>query len=149
MGLRPHPMVVVLPEDDQSWLANSTSSKDVSGQPDVPADRSGFREERLGSMISRHLNTSAESIGVNVGGPCVEGCSPPRKCMGVGGVIVLGGRESRPHGEGRQGIDVRWTNSQGSPWESLVSLVKRAALMKEKPMTATAGSRQSLESRVR
>ena len=31
--------------------------------------------------------------------------SPPMPCMSVGGVIVLGARESRVHGEGRQGID--------------------------------------------
>jgi hypothetical protein len=79
----------------------------------------------------------------------VEGCSPPVKRMGVGGVIVLGARESRVHGEGRQGIDVRWTISRRSPWESLVSLVKWAALTKEEPMTEQSGSRQSLESRVR
>jgi hypothetical protein len=54
----------------------------------------------------------------------MEGSSPPMKCMGVGGVIVLGGRESRLQGEGRQGIDVRRTISRRSPWESLVSLVK-------------------------
>ena len=43
---------------------------------------------------------------VNVGGACGEGCSPLMKRMSVGGVIVLGARESRVHGEGRQGIDV-------------------------------------------
>ena len=62
--------------------------------------------------------------------------SPPMKRMGVGGVIVLGARESRVHGEGRQGIDIRRTNSRRSPWESLVSPVKWAAPMKERPMTA-------------
>jgi hypothetical protein len=62
--------------------------------------------------------------------------SPPMTYRGVGGVIVLRGRESRLHGEGRQGIDGRWTNSQGSPWESLVEPVKWAALTKEEPMTA-------------
>jgi hypothetical protein len=100
-----------------------TSSKDVWDQPALPPDRSGFREERLGSAISSHLNASVEYIAVNVGGPCVEGSSPPMKHMGVGGIIVLGARESRVHGEGRQGMDVRPTNNRRSPWESLVSLV--------------------------
>jgi len=43
---------------------------------------------------------------VDVGGSCGEGCSHLTKRMGVGGVIVLGARDSRVHGEGRQGIDV-------------------------------------------
>jgi hypothetical protein len=86
-----------------------TSPKDISGKPEIPTDRSGFRKERIGLMISPHLRASVEYIAVNVGGPCGEGSSPPVKRMGVGGVIVLGGRESRLQGEGRQGIDIRWT----------------------------------------
>jgi hypothetical protein len=73
---------------------------------------------------------------MNVGGPYGELSSPAMKRMGVGGSIVVGGRESRPHGEGGQGIDVRRTNSRGSPGEVRVAPVKRAAPMKEEPMTA-------------
>jgi hypothetical protein len=75
--------------------------------------------------------------------------SPPMSCQSVGSSIVLGGRESRPQGEGGQGSDVRWTMSRGSPGEVRVWPVNLAAAMKEEPMTASAGSRQSLESRVR
>jgi hypothetical protein len=124
MGRRPHPMVSSVPKDDRSWLLHIASPKDVSGKPELPADRSGFRKERLGSVISSHLNASVEYIAANVGGPYVEGSSPPMKRVGVGGVIVLGGRESRLQGEGRQGMDVRPTNNRRSPWESLVLLVK-------------------------
>jgi hypothetical protein len=109
MGQRPHPMVWNVPKDDRGWLVFPTSQKDVIGKPELPGDRSGFRKERIGSEMSHHLNTSVECIVVNVGGPCVKGSSPPVKCMGVGGVIVLGGRESRLQGEGRQGIDTRQT----------------------------------------
>jgi hypothetical protein len=56
--------------------------------------------------ISHHRRASVEDIVVNVGGSCGEGCSPPRKRMGVGGVTVLGARESCVQGEGRQGTDV-------------------------------------------
>jgi len=105
-GQRPHPMVLLVPKDDRGWIDVGASPKVVSGKPVLPTDRSGFRDERLGSPISPRLHTSVEDIIVNVGGPCGEGCSPPVKRMGVGGVIVLGGRESRLHGEGRQGIDV-------------------------------------------
>jgi hypothetical protein len=65
------------------------------------------------------------------------------KHKGVGAAIVVGARESRVHGEGPQGIDVRLTNSRRSLGEVQVS-----ASMKEEPMTARAGSRQSLESRM-
>jgi hypothetical protein len=106
MGQRPHPMVPLVPTDDRSWLLRFTSPKVVRGKPDLPSDRSGFRDERLGSTINHHLNTSVECLVVNVGGLCVEGSSPPVKRVGVGGVVVLGGRESRLHGEGRQGIDI-------------------------------------------
>jgi hypothetical protein len=82
-----------------------TSLKDVRGQPALPSDRSGFRKERLGLLINRHLHTSAEYIVVNVGGSHMEMSSPSMKYASVGGVIVLGARESRVHGEGRQGID--------------------------------------------
>ena len=86
---------------------------------------------------------------MNVGGLLGEMSSPSMKRASVGGPIVVGGRESRLQGEGGQGIDVRRTNSRRSLGEVQVSLVKRAASMNEEPMTATVGSRQSLESRVR
>jgi hypothetical protein len=51
---------------------------------------------------------------MNVGGPSVEECSPPVKPMGVGAAIVVGTRESRVQGEGRQGIDARFAISRRS-----------------------------------
>jgi hypothetical protein len=39
----------------------------------------------------------------------MEMSSPSMKYASVGGVIVLGARESRVQGEGRQGIDIQWT----------------------------------------
>jgi hypothetical protein len=98
-------MVVAIPTDDRGWLYSVTSLKDVSGQPELPADRSGFRKERLGSGRSHHLRASVEYIVVNVGGSHMEMSSPSMKYASVGGVIVLGARESRVQGEGRQGID--------------------------------------------
>jgi hypothetical protein len=100
-------MAVEVPKDDRGWVVLVPSPKDVSGKPDLPADRSGFRNERIGSGISRHLNTLAEYTVVNVGGSGmdVKVSSPPMTYQSVGGVIVLGGRESRLQGEGRQGID--------------------------------------------
>jgi hypothetical protein len=107
MGQRLHPMVVIPPRDDRGRLIRLAGPKDDNGNPDVPAVQSGFRKERLGSSISPHLNASVEYITVNVGGSGmdVQVSSPPMTSQSVGGVIVLGARESRVHGEGRQGID--------------------------------------------
>jgi hypothetical protein len=112
MGQRPHPMAYFAPKDDRGWSRWNTSPKVVRGQPGLPPDRSGFRDERLGSLISSHLRASVEYVIVNVGGPGVEGSSPPMKRTGVGGVIVLGGRESRLHGEGRQLVGISTQNSR-------------------------------------
>jgi len=108
MGQRPHPMAVRSPKDDRGWWSVDTSPKDVTGKPELPGGRSGFRDERLGSNLSHHLNTSVECIVVNVGGSGMDAkvSSPPMTYQSVGGVIVLGARESRVQGEGRQGIDV-------------------------------------------
>jgi hypothetical protein len=89
MGQRLHPMVGKVPKDDRGWSIHTTSPKDDSGKPELPVVQSGFRKERIGLVVSRHLNTLAEYIVVNVGGPCGEGSSPPVKRMGVGGPIVV------------------------------------------------------------
>ena len=99
-------MVWQIPTDDRDWRVGHVSPTEVSGIPEIPADRSGYREERDGSAISRRLKATVEYTMVNVGGSCGEGCSPLMKRLSVGGVIVLGARESRVQGEGRQGIDV-------------------------------------------
>jgi hypothetical protein len=56
---------------------------------------------------------------------------PPRTASSVGGAIVVGARESRVQGEGRQGIDVLRTSSRRSPWEALGSPAKLAAVTNE------------------
>jgi hypothetical protein len=119
MGQRPHPMVPVVPKDDRGWLVACTSPKDVRGQPALPSDRSGLRNERIGSVMSPRLSVSVEYIVVNVGGSHMEMSSPSMKYASVGGVIVLGGRESRLHGEGRQLVGISTQNNrmrtQGNP----------------------------------
>jgi hypothetical protein len=112
IGQRLHPMVHQSPKDDRGWVFPCPSPKNVRGQPEIPSDQSGFHEEWHGSIISHRLSVPAECIIVNVGGPYGEGSSPPMKRMGVGGVIVLGGRESRPHGEGRQLVGISKQNSR-------------------------------------
>jgi hypothetical protein len=111
MGQRPHPMVLLVPKDVRFWLDMLTRSTDVRDEPVLPSDRSGFRKERIGSMISHHLRASAEYIIVNVGGSGMNAkvSSPPTTYQSVGGPIVVRGRESRLHGEGGQGIDIQRT----------------------------------------
>jgi hypothetical protein len=109
--------------------------KDVRGQLVLPPDRSGYREERDGSPISHHLQASAESITMNVGGPYAERCSPAMNHRGVGAAIVLGARESRVQGEGRQGSDVRRTISRRSLGEFRVEPGYPGCFDERKPMT--------------
>lgn len=103
---------------EADWRSLS-ARKDVRGQLELPSDRSGYREERDGSVISHHLNTSVESIIMNVGGLLAEVSSPPLNQASVGGVIVLGARESRVQGEGRQLVEISAQNNrmstQGNP----------------------------------
>jgi len=125
-----HPCLKTLPDgaaNEPGIGAASTGCQvgfiGCDGLPELPRYRSGFPHEGIGSIGDRHLNDFAESIAVNVGGSHREMSSPSMKYAGVGGVIVLGGRESRPQGEGRQGIDVRRTNSRRSLGEVRVSPV--------------------------
>jgi hypothetical protein len=107
MGQQLHLMVLPNPEDDRDGLVAVTRQQDVKDQPVLPLDQLGFRNERIGSVVSPHLRTSAEYSMVNVGGSSAEGSSPPMKQMSVGGPIVVRGRESRLQGEGGQGTDAR------------------------------------------
>jgi hypothetical protein len=88
----------------QSWLSSSTSPKISLGKPDYPTDVRDTAKSGIGCMGNRHLNYLVEFIFVNVGGSSyrdAKASSLPMPNMSVGGVIVLGARESRVHGEGR------------------------------------------------
>jgi hypothetical protein len=76
------------------------------GHTCLPRCRSGFRRARHGSEANRRLNHLAESVIVNVGGRSgdAKASSPPTPSVGVGAAVVVRGRESRPHGEGRQSV---------------------------------------------
>jgi hypothetical protein len=64
-------------------------------------------ESGLGCIDNCHLHYFAEFVFVNVGGSSqgVKASSLPILEGRVGAVIVVGGWESQPHGEGRQGVD--------------------------------------------
>jgi hypothetical protein len=61
MGQRLHPMVELIPKDDRGWLKAIANQKDIRGQPELPPDQLGFRDERLGSFISPHLRAFVEA----------------------------------------------------------------------------------------
>ncbi len=69
-----------------------------------PVDVRDSAKSGSGPKESRRLNDLAESTLVNVRGcPATEGPAVgPRHRGSVGAVIVVGGWESQPHGEGRQ-----------------------------------------------
>src|SRR5262249_9689108 len=68
-----------------------TGPKDETDHLVLRCFRSGFREERLGSVGKRHLNYLAEFIFVNVGGSLrnVKMSRPSKSGMSVGGVLVV------------------------------------------------------------
>jgi hypothetical protein len=90
----------------RDWLHLCTSPKDEASNLNLPCLRSGFRKERLGSVGKRCLRYFVESLCVNVGGfyQDVKMSSPPMTDRSVGAVIVVGGWESQPQGEGRQRV---------------------------------------------
>ena len=78
-------MAIDRPKDEQGLYVIVPVKKDISGKPVLPADRSGFRKERIGSDNSPHLNASAECIMLNVGGSDVdaEGVNAGKTTQGV------------------------------------------------------------------
>ena len=74
--------------------------------PEYVALMDGLEDIDPKSEVAKEIESVLDDLCDNL---CVEGSSPPVKHMGVGGVIVLRARESRVQGEGRQGIDGRWT----------------------------------------
>ena len=94
--------------DYRNQIGRTTDSKVSLGYLLYPNDVRDTAKSGIGRRGNRHLQYLAEFIFVNVGGSYqdVKVSSPPMPDMSVGGVIVLGARESRVQGEGRQGINV-------------------------------------------
>ena len=61
----------------------------------------------LGYAINRHLSYFVKSVNVNAGDSYqnVKASSQPMTGKRVGAVIVVGGWESQPQGEGRQRVE--------------------------------------------
>src|SRR2546425_12532058 len=91
----------------KSCTLGITSQKVSSDNLFYSDDARDSAKSGLGQIDNRHLNYLVEFISVNVGGSCqdVKASSLPMPDKSVGGVIVVGARESRVHGEGRQEIN--------------------------------------------
>ena len=103
-GQRTSRKVSLCPTGYRGWLFLRTSPKVSRGNLIYPVDVRDTAKSGIGYLGNRHLNYLVESIFVNVGGSRqdVKASSLPMAAESVGGVIVLGARESRAHGEGRQ-----------------------------------------------
>jgi hypothetical protein len=106
--------------DYQDWSGIDTSPKVLADHLNYPANVRDTAKSGIGCSGNRHLNYLVEFIFVNVGGSDwnVKESSPLMTGRSVGGVIVVGGRESLPHGEGRQGINVSRLESNSEFEES-------------------------------
>lgn len=107
-GQRMDPRLSRITKGRRGWLFSVTSPKVGKKIPGYFFPVRDTAKSGMGCRGNRHLNYLAESIFVNVGEPREDdkGSSLPMPAVEVGGVILLGARESRVHGEGRQEVDV-------------------------------------------
>jgi hypothetical protein len=97
------PAVQWFPKDHRGWEMDSTNQKDEISNLNYLISIRDSAKSGLGRIDNRHLNYLIESINMNVGGFYQDAkvSSPPMTDRSVGGVIVVGARESRVQGEGR------------------------------------------------
>jgi hypothetical protein len=128
-----NPMASTRPKDYRGWLYEHTNPKVEISNLNYLISIRDSAESGLGFNDNRHLNYFIESINMNVGGLYrdVKVSSPPRTGISVGAVIVVGGRESLPQGEGRQRVgSCRLTSSNSAvnvPCERKCRLQKRCS----------------------
>ena len=106
-GQRTNQQISVPATGYRGWLLCSASPKGSTGYLSYPVDVRDSAKSGWGHVANRHLHYLVEFISVNVGGSCqdVKASSLPMPDKSVGGVIVVGARESRVQGEGRQEIN--------------------------------------------
>jgi hypothetical protein len=102
-----NPTVLSCPKDYRDWLGSVANPKvEISNLNYLISIRDSAKSG-LGFRDNRHLNYFVESINMNVGDSYqnVKASSQPMTGKRVGAVIVVGGGESQPQGEGRQRVD--------------------------------------------
>ncbi len=102
-----NPTVSHFPKDYRSWSDSNTNPKvEISNLNYLIFIRDSAKSG-LGFGDNRHLNYFVESINMNVG-DSYQNVKTSRQSMTgkrVGAVIVVGGWESQPQGEGRQRVE--------------------------------------------
>jgi hypothetical protein len=95
------------PKDYRGWLVLITNLKVEINDLNYLISIRDSAKSGMGFMDNRHLNYFAESIYMNVGDSYQNAkvSSQPMTGKRVGAVIVVGGWESQPHGEGRQRVE--------------------------------------------
>ncbi len=95
------------PKDYRGWLGFITNPKVEINDLNYLISIRDSAKSGMGFMDNRHLNYFAESIYMNVGDSYqnVKASSQPMTGKRVGAVIVVGGWESQPQGEGRQRVE--------------------------------------------
>jgi hypothetical protein len=78
--------------------------KDGNGHRHYPLPVRDTAKRGMGRTGNHHLNSLVESVWLNVGSASADAkvSRPPRRQRRGGGGVVLGARESRVQGEGRQ-----------------------------------------------
>jgi hypothetical protein len=105
-GQRMNPTERLSPKDYRGWLVQYTNSKvEISNLNYLISIRDSAKSG-LGFGDNRHLNYLVESINMNVGDSYqnAKASSQPMAGKRVGAVIVVGGWENQPQGEGRQSV---------------------------------------------
>ena len=107
-GQRTNLKGVECPTGCRSWLVLPASPKVPTANLIYSVGVRDTAKSGIGHIDNRHLNDLGESISVNVGGAYrdAKASSLPMPGRSVGGFRVLGGRESRLHGDGSQGVNV-------------------------------------------
>jgi hypothetical protein len=102
-----NPTAYSCPKDYRGWLRECTNPKVEISNLNYLISIRDSAESGLGFRDNRHLNYFVESINMNVGDlqQNVNESSPQRFVVRVGAVIVVGGWESQPQGEGRQRVE--------------------------------------------
>jgi hypothetical protein len=108
MRQRMNPAAFHVPKDYRGWSLLITNPKIEIGNLNYLISIRDPAKSGMGYRDNRHLNYFAESINMNVGGfyQNAKVSSPPMTDRSVGGVIVVGARESRVHGKGRQEVNI-------------------------------------------
>ncbi len=121
-GQRTNRKIFMISTGCRGWLFILTSPKVSADNLIYSADVRDTAKSGIGHVGNRHLSYLVESISVNVGGSQrnAKESSLPMFAESVGGVILLGARESRAQGEGRQFVGSPKQTNRMITWRNCI-----------------------------